>query len=113
MNELENAQPPERRPGEILFEGGEQETVEILPEVDRLTQAEREQGVVARVGRDRVERRVREGALPEAGVTSVDRAREDSLTDATYRIAGYFTMLIAFIALAIVVGWLCSVVAGV
>jgi hypothetical protein len=102
-----------RAPNETVFEGGQQETVEILPSIEDLTPGEREQGVIARVGRDRVERRLREGEPPEMKTVSVERLRADALMGATYKVAGYFTMVIAFIGLAILVGWLVTIIAGV
>lgn len=95
-----------RVPAGTTFEGGHQETVEVLPSIDELTPEEREQGVIARVGRDRVERRLREGQPPEAGIMSTERLREDALMGVTYTVAGYFTLVIVFICMAIVAGWL-------
>lgn len=113
MSERTEEQRPVRPAGETVFEGGQQETVEVLPAIDQMTQEEREQGVIARVGRDRVARRVREGEPPETGTVSADRLREDALMGASYTVAGYFTVLIVIIGVAIVVGWLTSLVVGV
>jgi hypothetical protein len=103
-----------RMPGETVFEGSEQETVEILPSVEELTPEEREQGVIARVGRDRVERRLREGEPPEPrGTTSAGRPDEDELMAITYRIAGYFTLVIVLILVVIATGWVVTLTVGV
>ena len=109
MSRQERAQQDKQRgifPGETVFEGGEQETVEILPSVDTLSPREREEGVTARVGRDRVERRIQEGSSPPpAPPAADDREDRDELMMITYRLAGYFTLVVAAVLLAGAVGW--------
>ena len=98
----------ERSPEQLLFEGPHQETVEILPQGARLSEREREQGVIAGVGRARVTRRVSEGAPPAAVAALPDGRRAEELLGVTYQIAGFFTIVIAGIVLAVAVAILAT-----
>lgn len=90
-----------------VFEGGAQETVEIMPALGQLSPSQREEGVIARVGRDRIERRIQEGPtpIPRAQAPQVGRGETDQIQVATYRVAGYFAAVIATLILAVALGW--------
>lgn len=105
--EAEPGRPPRAAAAqeERVFEGGVQETVEVLPRVDALSPREREEGVVARVGRDRIDRRVQEGpAAATASAGSFNQERDDLMV-ATYTVATYYAMAIATILFLIALGW--------
>ncbi|HEY8286838.1 MAG TPA: hypothetical protein VIJ28_20795 [Chloroflexota bacterium] len=91
---------PERPSEQLFFEGAVQDTVEILPHLDRLSPREREQSVVAGVGRARVIRQVGEGrSATRTAVLYVD-PRADELLAVTYQIATFFTVVIVGVILA-------------
>ena len=105
--EQETTRQPQAPPaqGERLFEGGAQETVEVLPHVDALSPRQREEGVIAGVGRDRIDRRVQEGPAPSAGNAGLIDPERDSLMVAQYTISSYYAMAIATILFVIALGW--------
>ena len=105
--EQETGRQPQSAPaqGERVFEGGEQETVEVLPRVDALSPRQREEGVVARVGRDRIDRRVQEGPPPDAGDVAPFDQERDALMGVQYTVATYYAMAIATIVFVIALGW--------
>lgn len=110
MSEQHDAQRTGLAGRETVFEGGAQETVEILPSTELLSMQQREQGVIARIGRDRVERHVPEGQaepLPSAQQMRValERQRRDALQVVIYRISTYYALALATLALAVTVGW--------
>jgi|GEM_PF-2017123 len=102
---------------QTVFEGAGQETVEILPSLDLLSMQQREQGVVAGVGRNRVERQVPEGsAAPfpsdrEVRV-SLERQQRDALLLITYRLSTYYALAIVALVLAVTVGWVVTANVG-
>lgn len=110
-----------QRPGlagrQTVFEGAGQETVEILPSLDLLSTQQREQGVVAGVGRDRVERQLSEGPtapLPSDQEVrqSLERQRRDALLVITYRLSTYYALAIVALVLAVTVGWVVTASVG-
>lgn len=91
---------PERPPEQVFFEGSAQDTVEVLPHMDRLSPRERERSVVAGVGRARVSRQVGEGR-PAARTAMLNfDPRADELLAVTYQIAAFFTIVIVGVILA-------------
>ena len=111
MSEQQTPRPPDD-PYNLQFEGGSQETVEILPDVERLDLERREQSVVAGVGRDRVGRMVPVGATAAATRRTLATVQADQLLGATYTTVMYFTLAITGILLAIVVGILVTANVG-
>lgn len=100
--------PRDMPPGSLLFEGSEQHTVEILPDVERLSTRAREQGTIAGVGRDRVTRQVGEGKPPTVSGPHAGWARADELLAVTYQIAGFFTIVIVGVVVTAAVAVLVS-----
>ena len=96
-------QQHEYAPQDLLFEGQDQETVEIAPHIERLSVREREQSVVAGVGRSRVTRQVGEGA-PASPAAEAERVstRDDELEAVIYQLAGYYSLAIVTLILTVV-----------
>lgn len=105
--EQEAGRQPHSTPaqGARVFEGGVQETVEVLPRVDALSPGQREEGVIARVGRERIERRVHEGPAPAPGGAMPFDPERDALMAAHYTISSYYALAIAALLFVIAVGW--------
>ncbi|HXT36235.1 MAG TPA: hypothetical protein VN837_11720 [Chloroflexota bacterium] len=91
---------PELPSEQLFFEGSAQDTVEILPRLDRLSPREREQSVVAGVGRARMNRQVGEGRPAARTATLHFDPRADELLAVTYQIATFFTIVIVGVILA-------------
>jgi len=85
---------------QLFFEGSAQDTVEILPRLDRLSPREREQSVVAGIGRTRVSRQVGEGRPAARTAALRFDPRADELLAVTYQIAAFFTIVIVGVILA-------------
>jgi hypothetical protein len=111
MTDQQSPRPPDD-PYNRLFEGSSQETVEILPDVERLNTARREQSVVAGVGRDRVGRMVPVGASAATNRRTLASVQADQLLAATYTTVTYFTLAIVGILLAIAVAILVTANVG-
>jgi len=95
-----SAESPELSSEQLFFEGSAQDTVEVLPHLDRLSSREREQSVVAGVGRARVNRQVGEGRPAARTATLRFDPRADELLAVTYQIATFFTVVIVGVILA-------------
>lgn len=117
MAEQQEGQRPVLAGRQTVFEGAGQETVEILPSPESLSTQQREQGVVAGVGRDRVERPVPEGpAAPfpsdQEVRVSLERQQRDALLLITYRLSTYYALAIVALVLAVTVGWVVTANVG-
>ncbi|HVA92759.1 MAG TPA: hypothetical protein VNL71_23305 [Chloroflexota bacterium] len=87
-------------PNQLLFEGPVQDTVEILPRMNWLSERDRETSVVAGVGRARVTRQVGEGRPAAAVAVMAPDPRADELLAVTYQIAAFFTIVIVGVIIA-------------